>query len=120
MRDLNNFEVLERAKGLVKSVYRLADGLPAREGFGLRAQTERAAVSIAANIGEGLGRGTQGDLERFLRIAAGSAAELHVLVDLAGDLYSLDAGHASRVKAEVETVRRMLTSFVGTVHRNRR
>lgn len=119
IRDLDNFQVLERAKDFVRSAYRLTARLPARETYGLRGQIERAAVSIAANISEGLGRGTQGDLERFLRIACGSAAEARVLIDLAIDLYSLDEAATDQTKSDLDAVRRMLTSFVGVVHRNR-
>ena len=63
--------------------------MPRHERFGLTSQMQRASVSIAANIAEGLGRGAQGDWERFLRISSGSAAELLVLLELAGDIHGV-------------------------------
>jgi len=98
----------------------LAGRLPERERFGLRSQIERASVSIAANIGEGLGRGTQGDLERFLRIASGSAAEARVLIELAADLHPLDEIETHKIRSDLEALRKMLTRFVGVVRRSRR
>lgn len=95
-------------------MYQDTAGFPRSELFGLTAQLRRAAVSIAANITEGVGRGTQGDVERFLRIASGSAAELDLLLDVAIDLGYLDR-HASVASAEIAIVRKMLTRFIGTV-----
>ena len=54
----------------------------------MTSQLRRAAVSIVTNIAEGLGRGTQGDYGRSLRIASGTAAEVEVLLDLSVDLMS--------------------------------
>lgn len=73
MRDLQRFEVIGRAKELTLRCYRLTSRLPGSERFGLVSQMNRAAVSIAANLAEGVGRGTQGDFERHLRIGQGSA-----------------------------------------------
>ncbi|MHC4959455.1 MAG: four helix bundle protein [Planctomycetota bacterium] len=56
--------------------------------YGLRSQMRRAAVSVAANIAEGCGRGGHAEFARFLRIALGSIAELRCLADLAGTLNS--------------------------------
>lgn len=110
-------EVLRRAKGLVRIAYETTQRLPGDERFGLSSQLRRAAVSIAANIAEGLGRGTQGDFERFLRIAAGSAAEVEVLLELARDLHQLDTSEA---ESAVDSVRRQLNRLICRVHAERR
>jgi four helix bundle protein len=67
MQNPQNVQVLERAEALCARCYELARQLPVAEQYLLRSQIQRAAVSTAANISEGLGRGTNGDLERFLR-----------------------------------------------------
>ena len=54
-RDL---KVWEKAMDLVVESYRITKLLPRHEMFGLIAQIQRAAVSIPANIAEGLGGST--------------------------------------------------------------
>jgi four helix bundle protein len=115
MRDLEHFDVLTRAKRLTMSCYRLTRVFPDTERFGLISQINRASVSIAANIAEGLGRGTQGDFERHLRIAVGSAAELHVLLDLSSEVLDLPSDPMMGVAEELDAVRRKLNRLTSKV-----
>ena len=103
---------------MAEAAYAFARHLPSEERFGMKTQMERAAISVALNIGEGLGRGTDGDLERSLRIAAGSAAEVEVVIRLASRLHGL-SGEASTVRREVTAIRHSLFRFIEVVHKRR-
>jgi four helix bundle protein len=54
--------------------YKVTNDFPRAELFGLTIQIRRAAVSIAANIAEGCGKRGNGEFQRFLNIATGSAS----------------------------------------------
>jgi len=76
----------QRAKALAVLVYRATKSMPADERFGLTMQMRRAAVSVAANIVEGFGRGTNPEFAKFCRIARGSLFELMSHTEIATDL----------------------------------
>ena len=60
----------------VKEVYDITKLYPIEEKYGLKSQTNRAAVSIPSNIAEGLGRNYKKDTIQFLHISRGSAYEV--------------------------------------------
>jgi four helix bundle protein len=104
--------VWQKSHALAITVYRATSGFPKDEQFGLTSQMRRASVSVAANIAEGCGRGSEAELARFLQIAMGSSSELEYHVVLANDLCFLDsADYASLVK-NVQEVKKMLASFI--------
>jgi len=82
------------------------------DAWARRDQMLRAAVSVPANIAEGAGRGTDKDFRRFLWHSLGSANELEYDLLLARDLGFLPAPAYSRLTADVEEVRRMLSGLV--------
>jgi len=75
----------------------------------------RAASSIGANIAEGAGRKSDGELTRFLHIARGSAAELEYHLLLAHDLDLLSEAVHSLLARRTDEVQRMLTSLIQQV-----
>ena len=78
---------------LVKDVYQLTNQFPESEKFGLSSQMRRAAVSVPANIAEGVGRNSPKERIQFLAIARGSLTELETHVVIAKELgYSADTG----------------------------
>jgi four helix bundle protein len=72
-------------------------------------QMRTAAVSVAANIAEGAGRGSRKDSKRCLQIAYGSAVELLSHLMIAGDLGFLAP---EALYERVEEVRRMLAGLM--------
>ena len=75
MHDYRRLDLWHEAIDLAADVYRLTRSFPGTEKFGIVVQMRRSVVSVSANIAEGAGRGTNGDMARFLRIALGSLSE---------------------------------------------
>jgi len=66
MQDFRNLEVWHLAHELTREIYRTTARFPLDELFGLISQLRRAAVSVAANLAEGAGRGSDKDFARFV------------------------------------------------------
>jgi four helix bundle protein len=81
-------DLLVWQKGILvlTKVYRLTQGFPDAEKFGLISQMRRAAVSIPSNIAEGQSRHTRKEFIQFLSHAEGSVAELETQVILGVEL----------------------------------
>ena len=76
----------KEAMRLARQIYEITQDLPESERFGLCLQMRRCAVSIASNIAEGAGRGTQAEFRRFVQIARGSLTELDTQVWIASEM----------------------------------
>jgi four helix bundle protein len=118
MRNFRELKVWQKAHALVMAVYKVTQGFPRIELYGLTAQLRRASASIPANIVEGNGRGTDPEMIRFLQIALGSAAEVDYFFLLAHDLGYMKAPEYERLAAEAAAVMRMLTSFIQKLKAN--
>jgi four helix bundle protein len=76
----------QKGMELAALVYKVTQGFPVDERFGLTNQLRRAAVSIPSNIAEGKGRLTTGEFIQFLGIARGSTLEVQTQLELASML----------------------------------
>lgn len=103
-----NLIVWRKSMDVARLSYALASKLPKEEQFALASQIRRSAVSIPSNIAEGAKRGSKKEFKQFLRIAAGSAAELETQLILARDLYATHPENALSLLNEVE---RMIESL---------
>ncbi|MCC7422799.1 MAG: four helix bundle protein [Planctomycetaceae bacterium] len=101
----------QKAIRLVVVSYRVTHSFPAEERFGLTQQLRRAAVSVAANIAEGKGRGTPSEFNRFLNIANGSLTELDTHFVIARELGYLDQSTLEAVVSQIEEVGRIVTGL---------
>jgi len=113
MQDFRKLKVWAKASDLSFDVYRLTQGFPFEERFGLTTQMRRAAVSIASNIAEGCGRIGRNELPYFLGIALGSACELGSLIEISTRLgYLKDPGELNH---KLDEVRKMLIGLLMTI-----
>ena len=76
MGDYRSLSVWVAARRLAVLTYEATASLPVRHQPVRGDQMRRAAVSVASNIAEGSGRGSDREFIRFLRIARGSLHEL--------------------------------------------
>ena len=119
MRNHEDLEVWQKAYVLTIRLYRLTESFPRSEMFGLTSQIRRAAGSIGANLAEGCGRWSDGEMARFVQIAMGSAGELQNHLRLAGDLGFLGSSDYRCASKELTSVRQMLTAFLQSLRGTR-
>jgi four helix bundle protein len=108
MQQFRSLKVWQRAHALALRVYRLTDGLPATERFGLQMQARRAAVSATSNIAEGSKRARKADYARFLNTASASLAELDSQLLIARDLQFLPVAAVDELSTEIGEISAML------------
>ena len=108
MGGYRDLAVWQRAMDLTLEVYAVTNRYPQAERFALVSQTQRSAVSVAANIAEGRGRGTTREFHRFVGIALGSLAELETHLLIATRLGYITDSESNRLLREAEQVTRML------------
>jgi four helix bundle protein len=88
----------QQAIALVKAVYAASERFPASEKYGLTSQMRRAAISVPANIAEGVGRSGAKDRIRFFVIARGSLTELDTYAVLAKEIgYTSDLYEPNKI-----------------------
>ena len=89
---------------------------PKHEVYGLTSQSNRAAVSVAANIAEGVSRQSLKDQAHFSEIAYGSLMELACLFIIGRDVGVLTDEQEGGLRQSVEKVSAQLNAL----HRNQR
>lgn len=119
MKNFRDLLVWEKAHRLTLSAYKLTATFPKEERYGLTSQIRRCAVSIGTNIAEGCGKRGNGEFQRFLNIATGSASELEYEFLLARDLGFVRAEEYSELEHQVTEVKRMLAALIRKVDTDR-
>lgn len=120
MKDFRDLKVWQKAHKVALVCYGMTTNFPKSEIFGLAAQIRRAGSSIPANIAEGCGRGGDGEFQRFLHMAMGSASEFEYHFLLARDLGFMEAEAHDQVQISVVEVKRMLAGLITKVAAERR
>jgi four helix bundle protein len=119
MRNYKDLQVWEKAHKLTLAVYKITLVFPKDERYGLTSQVRRASASIAANLAEGCGRRSDGEMARFVQIAMGSGAELSYHFLLARDLGLMQSTEYETLNADVSEIMRMLSALSGRLRNAR-
>jgi len=95
IRRFENLQAWQKARELVRDVYKICTTERLNKDYGLKDQLRRAAVSSMSNIAEGFARSSDKDYAHFLDMAKGSLLEVQSLFYV-----SLDVGYIERDEFE--------------------
>jgi len=90
IKSFQDLNIWKEAHWLALEIYKVTKKFPKEEIFGLISQIRRAAVSVPANIAEGMGRNTTKELLSFTYNSRGSLSEVIYYLILSKDLGYLD------------------------------
>ena len=99
------------AMEIIDDIYPVTREFPIEEKYGLAAQMRRSAVSIASNIAEGCGRGTNPQLVHFLCVAQGSAYELETQVYIANRQNFCSFERLNEIAIKINELQKMIDGF---------
>ncbi len=120
MTDFKELKVWRKAHEMTLDTYRVTAAFPREEMYGLTSQLRRAAASIGANIAEGCGRRSDGEMCRLLQIARGSASETEYHFLLARDLHFLAEKDFQTLTRKSDELQRMLTGLMQSIRSPKR
>jgi four helix bundle protein len=109
----------QRARELVREVYKLCAATALGKDFGLRNQICRAAVSVMSNIAEGFSRKTHKDFAHFLDMARGSCGEVQSLLYVALDAQYLPQTDFERVYTLANSTASLVGGFTSYLRENK-
>ena len=107
--------VWQRALDLAENVYEATRKFPKEEIYGITSQMRRAAVSVPANIAEGMARNSTKELLQFLVVARGSLSELDTHLVLSREL-----GFANSTKEVEDQLDRVFGLIGGLINSHRK
>lgn len=106
--NFKELKVWQKARSLVKEVYKITLDFLNVEKYGLVSQIRRSAVSIPSNIAEGSAKNSVKDFIRFLEIALGSSYELETQPIIAIDLSCLQEKDTEMLLIELVEIQKMI------------
>lgn len=112
MRNYKELKIWQHSHQFVLDIYKATEKFPKTEVYGLTSQIRRAAISISSNIVEGCGRKTNPDFLKFLQISISSAYEVEYHLLLSKDLNFLSADQFTKLSADLESIIKMISSFI--------
>ncbi len=108
MHNYRELNVWNKSVELATDVYSISKLFPVDEKFGLTSQVQRCAVSIASNIAEGAGRGTNSQFSYFLSVAYGSCYELSTQLTIANNLDYIDDESLFLIDSKITEIQKMI------------
>ena len=113
--EFRKLKVYNLAIDFSADVYEVSKDIPEHEKYGLISQMRRAAVSIALNIAEGSGSGSDAEFSRFLRMAIRSLYEIDAIFELLVRLKYCKKERLEEIYNKRLVLGKMLGQFIKTL-----
>ena len=107
-----DLEAWQLARRLVLHVYRLTGSAGLNHDFGLKAQIQRAAVSVMSNLAEGFERRSINEKRQFYSIARASCGETRSLLYLIEDLFPALPTAAAEARSQCITIGKLISGLI--------
>lgn len=120
MKKMFSFEkllVYQKARELVKEVYKLQKRFPAEERFALGDQIRRSITSVTSNIAEGSGRDSNKEKIHFLEIAFGSLMEAFSQLQNAQDIEYISETEVENIRPQFEEISKMISGLKSSLEK---
>ena len=117
MHNFKDLKVWQKSIDLAVDIYKAMSLFPNDEKYGLVSQMKRCSVSIASNIAEGSGRGSDKEFNHFLNISQGSAFELETQLIISNRLALLDDDSANELIAKTTEIQKMVFSLSNKIRK---
>jgi four helix bundle protein len=118
MTTYKTLEAWKKSMQLVKDIYVLTGSFPKEEMFGLTSQLKRAAVSVPANIAEGIGRQYKKETIQFLHISRGSLYEVETLLNIALMVGIVNESQINLVTTLLDETQKILNGLINHLERS--
>ena len=102
----------QKARELVRNIYRITSEGNFAKDYSLKDQIRRASVSTMSNIAEGFARQTNKQFSQFLHVALGSVAEVQSQLYIAQDLDYISNKDFDRLYELASETARLVTGFI--------
>lgn len=112
IKSFTDLNVWREGHKLVLSIYKITQGFPEFEKFGLTNQIQRAGVSITSNIAEGFSRKNKKEKSQFFYMALGSLTEVQNQLLIARDLGYIKSAKFEEVANQTVVVSRLLNGII--------
>src|SRR3989344_220238 len=115
MNSYKDLIIYQKSIQLCIDLYKVTEGFPKSEIYGITNQIRRNGVSIPSNIAEGQRRGYKTEYVQFLRIAFGSGAELETQLLIAFRVGILSKPEFDKLNSLLNEVMKMLNKLISSL-----
>lgn len=116
----NDIQAWQKARELVKNIYRITNEGSFARDYSLRDQIRRASISVMSNIAEGFSRQTDREFVQFLHVAKGSASEVQSQLYVALDLKYIQEDDFNQLYGLSDETIRLISGFIKYLKENQR